>query len=64
MDDGLQLRSRIDRSPNYCLGERRGKYLVAEGCSGPWCILLNVNPPRFLFGLEVAACCRFKSWTA
>ena len=37
----------IDRFPNYCLGARRGKDLVAKGCYGPWRILLNVNPPRF-----------------
>ena len=40
--------ARIDRFPNYCLGARRGKDLVAEGCYGPWRTLLNVNPPRFL----------------
>ena len=34
----------IDRFPNYCLGARRGKDLVAKGCYGPWRILLNVNP--------------------
>ena len=39
--------SAIDRFPNYCLGARRGKDLVAKGCYGPWRILLNVNPPRF-----------------
>ena len=38
---------RIDRFPNYCLGARRGKDLVAKGCYGPWHILLNVNPSRF-----------------
>ena len=37
----------IDRFPNYSLGARRGKDLVAKGCYGPWRILLNVNPPRF-----------------
>ena len=37
----------IDRFRNYCLGARRGKYLVAKDCYGPWHILLNVNPPRF-----------------
>ena len=37
----------IDRFPNYCLGARRGKALVAKGCYGPWRILLNVNPSKF-----------------
>ena len=37
----------IDRFPNYCLGAKRGKDLVAKGCYGPWRILFNVNPPRF-----------------
>ena len=27
---------KIDRFPNYCLGARRGKDLVAKGCYGPW----------------------------
>ena len=42
-----QLIRLIDCFPNYCLGARRGKDLVAKGCYGPWRILLNVNPPRF-----------------
>ena len=37
----------IDHFPNYCVGARRGKDLVAKGCCGPWIVLLNVNPPRF-----------------
>ena len=37
----------IDRFPNYCLGARQGKDLVAKGCYGPWSILLNVSLPRF-----------------
>ena len=41
----------IDRFPNYCLGARRGKDLVAKGCYGPWRILLNVNPPTVCYSV-------------
>ena len=52
----------IDRFPNYCLGARRGKDLVAKGCYGPWRVWPWYTFERessevscLLFGLEVAA---------
>ena len=35
----LSCTSSIDRFPNYCLGVRLGKDLVAKGCYGPWRII-------------------------